>query len=288
MPIKQIKMVLTIVTGSILMAISSIFFMAPMHIVSGGSTGVAIALNNLFQIPIDLTIAVMVWGLFILGYFLLGKRFTINTAIATVVYPIAVYILLRFVPENPIGFDLANDTHKLLASIFGGAIGGIGVAITFLVGGSTGGVDVIILSLKKYFGIKTSLSALIVDATIIAFGMATIGVIIGLYGIITAVVSSALIEFVLIGFSSLYQATIISKKSKDINQWILTKMERGSTLIKVVGGYTAEEYQMIQVAFDRKDLVRLRNKIREIDPKAFAIFTNIKSITGEGFDAAEN
>lgn len=288
MPIKQIRMVLTIVTGSILMAISSIFFMAPMHIVSGGSTGVAIALNNLFQIPIDLTIAVMVWGLFILGYFLLGKRFTINTAIATVVYPIAVYILLRFVPLNPIGFDVANDTHKLLASIFGGAIGGIGVAITFLVGGSTGGVDVIILSLKKYFGIKTSLSALMVDAAIIAFGMVTIGVITGLYGIITAVVSSALIEFVLIGFSSLYQATIISKKSKDINRWILTKMERGSTLIKVVGGYTSEEYQMIQVAFDRKDLVRLRNKIREIDPKAFAIFTNIKSITGEGFDSNEN
>jgi uncharacterized membrane-anchored protein YitT (DUF2179 family) len=226
---------------------------------------------------------VMVWGLLILGYFLLGKRFTINTILASVVYPLAVFIFLRFFPDNVIGFNPEEETHKLLASLFGGALAGIGVGMTFLVGGSTGGVDVIILSMKKYFDIKSSIGALIIDGAVIILGMVFVGVLSGLYGIIAAIASAALIEFLFIGSSSTYQATIISKKHEAINEFILKKMERGSTLIKATGSYTKTEMQMIQVAFDRKDFARLRNKIAEIDPKAFAIFTKIQSINGEGF-----
>ncbi len=280
---KRIRAWSIIIFGSTLMAFSNVFFFAPLNIVSGGTAGVAIVLLGLFQIPIDLTVFVMVWGLLILGYFLLGKRFTINTILASVVYPLAVFIFLRFFPDNVIGFNPEEETHKLLASLFGGALAGIGVGMTFLVGGSTGGVDVIILSMKKYFDIKSSIGALIIDGAVIILGMVFVGVLSGLYGIIAAIASAALIEFLFIGSSSTYQATIISKKYEAINEFILKKMERGSTLIKATGSYTKTEMQMIQVAFDRKDFARLRNKIAEIDPKAFAIFTKIQSINGEGF-----
>jgi uncharacterized membrane-anchored protein YitT (DUF2179 family) len=199
------------------------------------------------------------------------------------VYPLAVFVFLRFFPDNVIGFNPEEETHKLLASLFGGALAGIGVGMTFLVGGSTGGVDVIILSMKKYFDIKSSIGALIIDGAVIILGMVFVGVLSGLYGIIAAIASAALIEFLFIGSSSTYQATIISKKYEAINEFILKKMERGSTLIKATGSYTKTEMQMIQVAFDRKDFARLRNKIAEIDPKAFVIFTKIQSINGEGF-----
>jgi uncharacterized membrane-anchored protein YitT (DUF2179 family) len=280
---KRIRAWSIIIFGSTLMAFSNVFFFAPLNIVSGGTAGVAIVLLGLFQIPIDLTVFVMVWGLLILSYFLLGKRFTINTILASVVYPLAVFIFLRFFPDNVIGFNPEEETHKLLASLFGGALAGIGVGMTFLVGGSTGGVDVIILSMKKYFDIKSSIGALIIDGAVIILGMVFVGVLSGLYGIIAAIASAALIEFLFIGSSSTYQATIISKKHEAINEFILKKMERGSTLIKATGSYTKTEMQMIQVAFDRKDFARLRNKIAEIDPKAFAIFTKIQSINGEGF-----
>lgn len=280
---KKIKSAVIIILGSILMAFSSVFFFAPFNIVSGGTTGVAIILLGLFNIPFDITVFFMVWGLLILGYFLLGKRFTLNTLLASVVYPIAVFTFLRFFPSNFIGFDSTLETHKLLAALFGGSLAGIGIGMTFLVGGSTGGVDVIILSLKKYFDIKNSIGALLVDGIVIVFGMIFVGVLNGLYGIIAVVASAALIEFIFIGFSSTYQATIVSKKQQDINHYILNTMNRGSTLIKVTGSYTNQEMTMIQVAFDRKELSRLRSKIAEIDPKAFAIFTKIQSINGEGF-----
>ncbi len=283
MLIKKIRTWFVIIFGSILMAFSSVFFLVPLNIVSGGTAGVAIILLGLFDIPIDVTVFVMVWGLLLLGYFLLGKRFTINTLLASVVYPVAVFVFLRFFPSDLIGFSVLEETHKLLAALFGGALAGIGVGMTFLVGGSTGGVDVIILSLKKYFDIKNSVGALLVDGVIIFLGIIFVGVLNGLYGIIAVVASAALIEFIFLGFSSSYQATIVSKKSKEINDYILNKMNRGSTLIKVTGSFTKNDMDMIQVAFERKELARLRNQIAEIDPKAFAIFTKIQSINGEGF-----
>jgi uncharacterized membrane-anchored protein YitT (DUF2179 family) len=283
MSIKNIRTWVVVTIGSVLIAFSSVFFFVPFDIVSGGTAGIAIILFGLFSIPIDVTVFVLVWGLLIVGYFLLGKRFTINTLLASIVYPVAVFIFFRFFPSNFIGFDVEEETHKLLAALFGGAIAGLGVGMTFLVGGSTGGVDVIILSLKKYFDVKSSIGALLVDSSIILSGILFVGVLNGLYGIIAAIASAVLIEFIFLGFSSSYQATIISKQSKEINTYILNTMNRGSTLIKVTGSFTNNEMQMIQVAFDRKELSKLRNKIAEIDPKAFAIFTKIQSINGEGF-----
>ncbi|MFA5235561.1 MAG: YitT family protein [Bacilli bacterium] len=282
--IQIVKNAALIVLGSLIIAVSTGMFLVPGNIINGGLSGIAIILKAVWQIPVDITVGVLSVFLFILGWIILGKKFSLNTLISTIVYPIALSIILRVIPENPIGFDSANEMHLLLAAIFGGALLGLGVALTFLAGGSTGGVDVLYFIFKKYFDIKQSISSFTIDAIIIGSGMFAIGIIPGFYGIISAFISAMVIEMVFIGLSSSFLGTIISTKSDDINQFILQDLERGSTIVPVKGGYGGADYKMIQVAFDRKELAKLKEFIAEVDPKAFAIFTNVKSINGYGFE----
>ena len=280
----MIKSWLFIALGSIIIAVSTGIFLVPGNIINGGLSGIAIILKATWNIPVDVTVGVLSVLLFGIGLLVLGWKFSINTLIATIVYPISLTIVMRLVPYNPIGFDLNNDVHLLLAGIFGGALLGLGVAITFLFGGSTGGVDVLYFIMKKYFDVKQSITAFLIDAIIILSGMFAIGIISGMYGIISSFISAMVIEMVFIGLSSSFLATIISTKWEEINKFIQEDMERGSTIIPVKGGYVGTPYQMIQVAFDRKELAKLKEVVALIDPKAFAIFTNVKSINGYGFE----
>lgn len=273
-----------IVFGNLLLAIGATFFLIPLNIVNGGMNGIAIILRTLVGLPIDLSTAVMAWLFFLLGFLWLGKTFTMRTLLATIVYPVAVFILLRFVGADWIGFNPEDSTHILLASIFGGSLFGVGIGLSFLAGGSTGGFDVVMLAGKKYFDWKPSIVSLLIDVIVIGLGMLTFGIIAGLYGILSTVVTSVMIELIFVGFSKVYLATIISSKPKEINQFILEKMERGSTIFPAKGGYSQQPLDVIQVAISRLEYFPLKQKINEVDPQAFVIFTQARSIHGLGFD----
>lgn len=271
--------------GNIMLAFASAFFLVPMEIVNGGMNGVALILFAVYQWPIDITTLFIAWSFFVGGFFLLGKEFSFKTISATIIYPLFLFIFLRFFPPNIFDFILENDTHRLLAALFGGALVGLGVALSFLAGGSTGGFDVVVLSLKKFFDVKVSISSLVIDAMIILVGITTFSLIIGLYGIISIVVSALIIELVFVGFSKTYFVTIISKESMKINEFILDTLERGSTLIPAKGGYSDEPFELIQVAINRSEYFTLKQFIASIDPKAFVVFSQVRSINGLGFDA---
>jgi uncharacterized membrane-anchored protein YitT (DUF2179 family) len=270
--------------GNVLLAAASAFFLVPMQIVNGGMNGVSLIFFELYQWPVDVTTAFLAWGFFILGIFLLGKDFSIKTISSTIIYPLFLFIFLRFLQTNPFEFDLANDTHRLLAAMFGGALVGLGVALSFLAGGSTGGFDVLVLSLKKYADVKVSVSSLLLDGLIIVLGMLTFGLLLGLYGIVSIVVTALLIELVFVGFSKTYFVTIISKETVKINTFILDIMSRGSTIVPARGGYSDLPLELLQVAINRSEYFTLKQYIASVDPNAFVVFSQVRSINGLGFD----
>jgi uncharacterized membrane-anchored protein YitT (DUF2179 family) len=276
--------ILMIILGNILLAIASTYFFIPLQIVNGGMNGIAIVLFSWIGLPIDITTAILAWGFFLLGLILLGKSFSMHTLLATIVYPITMFILLRFVQPNLIGFDPEDGTHFLLASVFGGSLMGIGMALSFLAGGSTGGFDVVMLAGKKFFAIKPSITSLLIDSLIIGAGMFTFGVIAGLYGIISTVITSIMIELIFVGFSRVYLATIVSVKPKEINQFIIEKLERGSTIFPARGGFSQNPIDVIQVAISQQEYFLLKQYISGVDPSAFVVFTQARSIHGLGFD----
>lgn len=276
--------IIQLLFANAILAVGTVFFLVPMRVVNGGLGGIALVINEAFGLPIDLTTAILAWFLFFLGFLTLGKSFALKTLLATMMYPLFVFLFLRFIGQDIIGFELDEPIHRLLAAIFGGAFVGLGVATAFLAGGSTGGVDVIILLTKKLFDIKTSITSFFVDVVVIVLGMVVFGLLIGLYGIISTVISSLVIELVFVGFSRSYQLDIISKEWQKINDHILYQVKRGSTLVPIRGGFTFEEKYQIQVIIPRAEYFALKQAIAAIDKEAFVVIHQVRTVFGEGFD----
>ncbi len=281
--------ILLVIIGNIVLAIGTGLFLVPANIVAGGMSGLAIIGNKLFGFDIDISVAILSWFFFFIGLVFLGKKFSLQTLLGTIVYPIALSIIYRLF-NDPIalapgsGSTGLDEFHALLAGIFGGAFVGTGCAITYLGGGSTGGTDVLVFIVKKYFGFKTSIVSFITDALIILGGLFVTGVIPALVGVMSAFISAMMVEFIFVGWSTTFVAQIISTKGPEINAYVQKSLNRGTTLVPVVGGYTGNTYQMIQVAFDKKEYTILRDAINRIDSKAFVTFLRAQAVIGSGFE----
>jgi uncharacterized membrane-anchored protein YitT (DUF2179 family) len=276
--------VLVIMAANFLLAFASAFFLIPMNIVNGGMTGLSLIFFSWFEIPVDLTTAILAWSFFLIGLMILGKKFSAQTLLATIFYPIFLFLLIRFIGTDWIGFSIEEETHRLLASVFGGSLVGLGIGMSFLVGGSTGGFDVVMLIGQRYFDWKASVSSFVIDVVIIAIGMFTFGIITGLYGVIATVLTSVMIELVFVGLSKVYLVTIISSQHALINQFIIDKLSRGSTIYQAKGGYLQQPQNVIQVAIQRQEYFLLKQMIAEKDPLAFVMITQARAILGLGFD----
>ena len=273
-----------IVIANALLAFASALFFVPMNIVNGGMNGLSLVFLSWFNMPVDVTTAILAWSLFLVGLVFLGKTFTAQTFLSTLLYPIFFFILVRYVDPNWIGFSPEEETHRLLASIFGGGLVGLGMGLSFLAGGSTGGFDIVIMLGQKFYEWKASVTSLVIDVIIIGLGMFTFGIVVGLYGVIATIVNSIMIEVVFVGLSRVYLVTIVSSKPKDINQFIIEKLERGSTIYMAKGGFKQQPLEVIQVAIQRREYFLLKQKIAEVDPTAFVMINQARAVLGLGFN----
>ncbi len=277
---------LLVILGNVILAFGVAVFLVPYNIVSGGIASIALIFQGAFGWNINVSLIVITWTFYILGAVLLGKKFAVQTIIATIVYPLAFSLFLSLQQQTPIlHLDVTNSVNLLLASIFGGSLTGIGVAITFLGGGSTGGVDIIALILQKYFNFKCSIVSFIVDAITILCGFFTYNDLsLALIGIICAALAAMFVDKIFFGTGNFYIAYIISPKWKEINEFILAKLERGTTLVDSIGGYSGEDKKMIQVSFSASEYVILQEAISSIDSKAFMSIIKAHEVKGEGFN----
>lgn len=290
---KQILNYFLIILGTFLLAFGSVIFLEKSELVAGGVSGIAIIVQHLFKPLIgDFKIYdFVIYGLMVLfwviGLIFLGKDFALKTLLSTALYMGLSTLFLRvpFFIELADNFAGKQDAGNLiLCGIFGGVFIGAGVAITFLGGGSTGGVDVVQLIISKYTRIKESISSFIIDAVVIVVGMCVMQRWIpALCGILSSVVTAALIEIVYIRNQTAYQVDIISDKWEEISKYAQDELERGATIIRAEGGYKGEERVILRVVFDKTQYDKIRHFIASVDPNAFVTFTQTNAVFGEGF-----
>ena len=287
-----------IIIGSLLLAIGTAIFLTRSQIVAGGVSGIAIIVQyfvgSSFQV-----IDIIVWSatalLWILGWFTLGKEFSLRTLLSSVMYPLFLTLLLRINFFQNIAFEIAGGDaptigHLILCGLFSGVFVGGGVATTFLGKGSTGGVDVLVFLFAKNTKLKESMWSFIIDGSIIALSMIIIpsNWIHSLVGIISAFVSAMMIEFVYNSNISSYQADIISDQWEKISKFAQDTLGRGATIISAVGGYQGDERKVLRVVFEKRQFDKLAKYIASIDPKAFVTYTQTKVVYGEGFKEHKN
>lgn len=291
--------------GSTLIAFGSAIFYTKLNIVAGGLSGIGIIFQSFMgnygpggQI-IDIVVLVATWVLWFIGLIFLGKDFALKTLLSSLFYPLALMLFLRapffqklasdicyYGIANPESADLIVPIgNLLLCAMFGGAFVGGGVALTFLGGGSSGGVDVIIAIVSKHTRIRESISSFIIDGTIIVIGMFAIkdNIIPGLCGIASAFVAALMIETIYNKNQSSYQVDIISNEWEKISDFAQNELDRGTTIIHAEGGYKGDERVILRVVFDKRQYAKLKNYIAHTDPSAFVTFTQTNAVYGEGF-----
>ena len=290
----QIKNILLVIAGTLVLSFGTSVFILPFDLVTGGVSGISIVLNKLVPfefITMDMIITAVTWILFLMGWIFLGRSFAAKTFISAIVYPIGVFLFTKLAsPEFLNGFFYLRsypntDVSLILATLMGGTMVGAGCAITFVGGGSTGGVDVISFIICKIFKrAKSSVVFFLIDSTIILSGMFVIGsFVLTLLGILSAFVSALMIEKVFIGSSKSFIAQIITDKYEVINRDIIEKVDRGSTVIDIIGGYSGQPKKMIMVSFTVNQYAEIMNTVHKHDKTAFVTIHQAHEIRGEGW-----
>jgi uncharacterized membrane-anchored protein YitT (DUF2179 family) len=294
--LKQVMNYILVVLGTFLLSFGAVIFLTECELVSGGIPGIAIIIQHFVTDNIyDYLVAGLTALFWFIGLIFVGKDFAIKTLLSSILYVGFTFLFKRvdffvdlskqFAGTATAGTDPTVGNY-MLCGIFGGVFVGGGVALTFLGGGSTGGVDVIQVLMNKYLKVKESISSFIIDAVIIAIGMASMQLWVpALCGVLSAFFTAALIEVVYIRNQTSYQADIISNEWEKISQFVQEELERGATIIRAEGGYKGEERPILRVVFPKTQYEKLRDYIASVDPSAFVTFTQTNAVYGEGFQS---
>ena len=187
--------------------------------------------------------------------------------------------------SNSFGVSNPDNNRIILAGIFGGLFVGLGVALTFIGDGSTGGLDVLFFVVNKYFRIRVSITSFTLDGIIILVSTFAIPkhVIPGFIGILSALISAIVIEFMYVRANNACIIDIVTTQYKEINSWIIKTLDRTATVVDAQGAYTNQKYKLVHFVVDKHSLPDLKNQITLIDPKAFITITSASQVLGEGF-----
>jgi len=298
----EFKEYLGIAFGAIIMSLGIGVFLVDAKVVPGGISGIGMAVYYLTDgaISIGLTVWLLNVPLYIWGVKVLGKRFGIRTFYG---FSVNAFFIDFFRGDIP-GFSSmrlqdSQTVQNLLEHDFlfliliGGALLGIGLGIVFKNKGTTGGIDIIVAIIHKKFQTKQGMAFLVIDIAIIAFAGLAIEykslpmdkptLLLVLYALFLGVVSSRIIDIIIDGFDYARQAYIVSDKNREIAKKIMSDLSRGATAIKTRGLYKDIDREMITTIVTLKELGKLTDIIKEIDPDAFVVIHNVHEVLGEGF-----
>lgn len=258
--------------------ISSLIFnllLYPSNLVTGGLNGIAIILNHIFNISPAFIILISSLILLGISYLFLGLEQTGGSLVATLVYPIFVTL------TEPLARYIIIDTSDLiLMSILIGILLGITNGLMYKVGFSNGGLNIISQIVYKYFHISLGKTTMAINFFVVLFGGIYFGFNIVLYALIIIYISGVIIDKVILGISSNKAFYITTTKEKEIKDYLINTLNHTVTIFNVRGGFLEKRRKVVLAVVPTRDYVRLKESIKEIDPKAFFVVTDAYEVKG--------
>lgn len=269
--------------GAFLDAAGFYFFLAPNQIAAGGINGLALVLNKYFPgLPLGLLVLLMSIILLIIGFILIGTVFGIKTIYCSILIPVLIWVMENVYPlNNPLSSDI------LVQLIFGVLLSGVGLAILFNQNASSGGTDIAARILNKFYHIDLGKGLLIIDFFITIAAAATFGIGKGMYALLGVILYGFIIDAVIEGFSMSKHVTIITTESRAVSEYIVKELDRSATIYKAQGAFSGKEWDVIMTIVDRREFIKLRNFIKQLDKRAFISVQNTHEVLGEGFTTIE-
>ncbi len=274
---KRLLSLLMVIVGNCIYALAVKLFVLPANLISCGTTGIALVMNQLLHIPISEFIFVFNILMLALGWWVLGKQFAMTTVISSLFFPIALEILNRTLGEVRI------TDNQILDVLFAGMGLGVSLGIVLRAGASTGGMDIPPLILKKLFRIPVSASLWVFDFIIMLCQMTYHPLEDLMYGVLLLITISVSLNKVMLLGTSKTEVKIISEKSDAIRQAILSQVDRGCTMLHGRGGYLGRETEVIMSIMSNHELPKIERLARDIDPNCFMIISRVTEVWGRGF-----
>ena len=264
--------------STLIMAVGIYFFKFANNFTFGGITGIAVLVAKFLPISAsDFSFVVNIL-LLIIGWIVLGKSFAEKTAYSTILLSISLSLLERMYPMS---HPLTNE--PLLELIFAILLPALGSAILFNIGASSGGTDVIAMILKKYTSVDIGKGLMISDLIFTLAGFLVFNVKTGLYSLFGLIMRSALIDNFIESFNRSKYFHVVTSNATCICDFIQNDLQRGATIVNATGAFTGDDKYIILTVLSPSQAVKLRNFIKEQDPKAFLLVSNTSEIIGKGF-----
>mgnify|MGYP003004140058 FL=1 len=274
---KHMNTVFGVLVGNAILAFTVAAFIIPHGVIMGGATGIGLTIAH--YVPVDLSIIIFIVNsiLFVLGAAVLGKKFAVATIASTFIYP----TFLSIVQKIP-GIDGLTD-NLMLATLYAGALLGVGIGLIVRVGSSTGGTDIVALVLNKWFHIPVAGLLYVIDFLVLGgqvFFSDTEQI---MYGVLMLVLETAILNKVMLLGQSQIQLFIISEEYEHIREKMLKELDAGVTMVHVETGYGQENQQGVLCIIPNRKLYSVKELVQSIDPKAFITITQINEVRGRGF-----
>ena len=273
---------LLVLVGNVIYALSVKLFLLPANLMSCGTTGIGLVLNAAFGIPLTAFIFVFNVSMLILGWWVLGRNFAMTTVISSVFYPVALEMLNRILG------DVVITENILLNVLFSGMGLGVALGIVLRAGASTGGMDIPPLILKKKLHIPVSVSLWAFDFCILLAQMMYNNLEDLLYGILLILTVSFALNKILLMGTSRTEMKIISAEASLIREAILSRVDRGVTILHGEGGYLHTPTEVILSVVSNHEMPRIERLARDIDPNCFIIVSQVTEVWGRGFSSGKH
>lgn len=293
--------------GMFLYSFGWICCILPANAAGGGATGLSLILYHIAGGAISIGTMVLIINaiLLVIAGFVVGWNFGIKTIYCVVVMSIIMHFLQVWfttpdgwvaqiitvrdaltVPNGTI-VDLFNLKNRLLSAILGGICSGIGVAMCFQQGGSTGGSDIVVMIVNKFYTISYGKFIRLTDGVIIssALFLPDVGIDGVIYGFVMVAVFSYTVDMILSGNQQSSQIFIVSKDYKAMADAINQEAKRGATVIDAMGWYSKENSKIVMCVCRKRDLAMVLKVVRNVDPEAFITIGSVMGVYGKGFDA---
>jgi len=275
--IKAVCSVFIVILGNMLYALAVKLFLIPAGLVTGGTTGIGLAVNYAAGVPVATFVLVFNVVMLAAGFAVLGKQFALTTIVSTFTYPAALNML-----DLMLG-DVVLTQDIFICTIFSGLGIGLSLGIVIRAGASTGGMDIPPLVLNHFFKIPVSAGLYFFDFMILLVQALFQPLEKVFYGIVLVIIYTVTLDKMLLMGTTKTEVRVVSNHAAEICDAILKRMDRGVTLLSARGGYLKEETTVVLSVVSNRELPRVERLIHEIDPESFIVVNRVSEVSGKGF-----
>ena len=273
---QTIRKIIMIIIGAAITAYGLEAVLIPNSVIDGGVTGVSIMGATVFGLPLGLFLFVLNLPFVYIGYKQVGRTFALLSVVGIAALSAGTILMHDIAP-------ILSEKDPLLVVASGGILLGVGIGIVLRNGGALDGSEVLAVLMARKIPFSVGDIILFINVFIFAVAAYVYDLESALYSALTYYIAKTVIDIVQVGLEQSKSVRVITKQSREIGDAIQARLGRGVTYTTGVGGFSNEETEIINCVINRMEETKMLDIIKEIDPSAFIVISDVAEVRGGSF-----